>query len=146
MLEPKELAQYLLTYDTMTPKKLQKLAYYSQAWYYTLYGEALTSGVFEAWVHGPVCPDIYHEYKHHGWNKIPRLSVEIAPDIKPFLDVVYNTFSEYTGDELEEMTHEEDPWKNARVGLKPYEISNNEISLEEMKKYYSKLGEDNQIE
>jgi uncharacterized phage-associated protein len=37
---------------------------------------------FEAWIHGPVIPKLYHHYKEFGWRPImkdvdPRLPVDV---------------------------------------------------------------------
>lgn len=141
-----ELAELMLSYISMDHKKLQKIVYYAQAWYYTLYDEKLVDDVFEAWVHGPVCPTIYHEYKSYGWNDIPKTTKQIKTELKDFLDMIIDSFGEYTGDQLEYMTHLEEPWKNARVNLRPWESSNTTISLDSMKAFYSKLKEESQIE
>lgn len=141
-----QLAELLLSYMPMDHKKLQKIAYYAQAWHYTLYDEELVDDVFEAWVHGPVCPTIYHEYKGYGWNDIPKTTKQITAELKDFLDMIIDAFGKYTGDQLEYMTHLEEPWKNARGNLRPWEASNTTISLDSMKDFYSKLKEESQTE
>lgn len=47
-------------------------------------------------------------------------------------------YGEYTADELERMTHEEDPWNIARKGCDRRAVSNVIISNASMQKYYSK--------
>ena len=68
-----EVANFFLSKESMSPKKLQKLVYYAYAWTlailnedelnidYTLFDEPL-----QAWVHGPVCPDLYYDHKCYG--------------------------------------------------------------------------------
>lgn len=123
----------------MPHKKLQKLCYYTVAWYYALYNSKLfEDDLFEAWVHGPVSPTIWVEYKDYGWQPIINSSSKPTFDdaTDEFLEVVYNTYGEFSGHQLEGMTHEEDPWKEARKGLDEYEASNNPINPEIMKRYY----------
>lgn len=147
MLTYRELSKMILSFEAMSHKKMQKIAFYSQAWYYTLYGKKLINENFEAWVHGPVCPEIYQEYKSYGWNLIPKTDFKSEnSEINEFMEVVFNTFGEFSGDELEAMTHNEDPWIIARKGLKPYEASSNIIKLEDMKEFCSKLIDQNQVE
>ena len=50
--------------------KLQKLVYYAQAWHLALRDVPLFEEDFEAWVHGPVIPALYQEYKKFGWRPI----------------------------------------------------------------------------
>ena len=54
----------------------------------------------------------------------------------------YTLYGKYSGNQLENMTHIEDPWKNARLGKKPHERSTQEISDEDIEKYYSALLSD----
>ncbi len=59
-------------YDNL--KKLQKLTYYAEAWANALLGEGILSDTaFQAWVHGPVSPELWHDYKEYGWNEIEQL-------------------------------------------------------------------------
>lgn len=66
----KDVAKELLKFESMTHKKLQKLCYYVQALHLAIYGEPLIDTYFEAWVHGPVAPELYNEYKSHGMTPI----------------------------------------------------------------------------
>ena len=56
--------------DNISPKKLQKLLYYVEAWNLVYFKNALIDEDFEAWVHGPVLPSIYHQLKEFKWNDI----------------------------------------------------------------------------
>lgn len=137
-----DVAKYFLSKESMTHKKLQKLCYYAQAWYEANYGVSLVPDHFEAWVHGPVAPNLYFQYRDWGWLPIPKVENDIPsfsnPNIKNFLDKVYATYGKYTGDQLESITHQEDPWLNARKGYSPSDYCRNTISEDEMKNYYKK--------
>lgn len=139
MADVRNVAQYFLSKESMTHKKLEKLCYYVQAWYLANFGVAMMPNRFEAWVHGPVSPDLYAQYKNWGWAQIPRyqdnsiLFSELEIDI---MDKVYETYGGYTGDELENLTHAELPWQNARKGCSPSEYSRNPISMKDMRDYY----------
>lgn len=131
----------------MPHKKLQKLCYYAVAWHYTLYNSDLvTDGNFEAWVHGPVSPELYHTYKEWGWADIPKNSNKPTFDnnIEDYLDIVYNTYGDLTGHQLESLTHDEDPWKEARKGCPDYKASNEIINKDTMRQYYSRIYENGQ--
>lgn len=137
----RDVAHWFLNKEPMTPKKLQKMCYYAQAWYCALYGgEPLFGDEIQAWVHGPVVVSLYHAYKEYRWNKIPK--VAIAPSFcKKTLNVlnaVWETYHSFTGNQLEELTHSEDPWKNARGKLQPWEDCTTPISCAAMRKYYGK--------
>lgn len=142
------VSNYFLSKESMSQKKLQKICYYAYSWYLTLYDELLfDNGKFEAWVHGPVNPGLYSKYKTYGWRDIPsRREPQLDMGIKEFLDIIYNTFGDYTGDELESMTHSESPWIKARQGLEPEVPSNNIIDDVTIKSFYSSLMENGQVE
>lgn len=134
-----DIANYFLSKESMTNKKLQKLCYYTQAWYLALYKKPLINSSFEAWVHGPVSRDLYLKYKSFRANPIP-LNMDNIPVFKEniinHLETVFNTYGGFDGDELEILTHSEDPWLKARNGYEEWEPCNTEIDPELMKKYY----------
>jgi uncharacterized phage-associated protein len=134
-----DVAKTFLTMESMQHKKLQKLCYYAQAWHLALRKKRLFDNKFEAWIHGPVCPELYQEYKEYGWNPIPkedRLPENIDKETMEFLEDVFNTYGEFNGDQLEYLSHQEKPWKEARNGLEEWEPSNNEIDEDIMRDYY----------
>lgn len=132
----------------MTHKKLQKLCYYAQAWHLANYGTPLVPNHFEAWVHGPVAPDLYFIYRNWGWFPISQISIDEVqmsdPKTVPFLDLVYKTYGHYSGDQLENITHQENPWIEARAGCIKTDYCRNTISEKTMKNYYgSRIGKQN---
>lgn len=137
-----DVAKYFLAKAPMNNKKLQKLCYYTQAWSLALYGKPLMNTRFEAWAHGPVSPELYSRYKD--WGGLRILSNDGAPqfqdkDVSNFLDKIYRLYGEYSGDELEKFTHEEEPWIKARGNYPPGAVCRNEIPDEEMMVYYKGL-------
>ena len=56
--------------DVLTNLKLQRMLYYVQGWHLGLYGSPLFDEPFEAWIHGPVIPEIYRHYQAFGFNPI----------------------------------------------------------------------------
>ncbi|MDT2255436.1 DUF4065 domain-containing protein [Paenibacillus larvae] len=60
-----------LRLESMT-QKLQKLCYYAYSFYLAIYEKKLFDDNFEAWVHGPVNPQLYTEYREYGWQEIPQ--------------------------------------------------------------------------
>ncbi|MBD2771470.1 Panacea domain-containing protein [Iningainema tapete] len=118
--------------------KLQKLVYYAQAWYLAIYGTPLFEEDFEAWVHGPVIPALYREYKSFGWQPILKdvQKPELSENIAHFLNEVAEVYFACDAYELERMTHQEDPWIKARDGLSMDAPCNAIISKESMREYY----------
>lgn len=143
-----DVAHWFLSQESMTHKKLQKLCYYAQAWNCALYnGTPLFGEDIQAWVHGPVIPALYPYYADYKWNPIPKYEDSLPAfnsDQLEILETVYNTYSEFTGDQLEQLTHSEDPWVEARGDCKPWEISREVISLKSMERYYGNLYEQDQ--
>jgi uncharacterized phage-associated protein len=137
--QPSEIAKAFLTFEPMTHKKLQKLCFYAQAWYYHFFDEKLIDTRFEAWIHGPVSPTLYNLFRESGWMDIEKVeSVRASFLDDKALNIVEEVFKVYgrlTGDELEALTHAEKPWQIARGDIPPYQSSTNEISLASMKEF-----------
>lgn len=145
VFDVRDIANWFLNKEPMSHKKLQKLCYYAQAWFYTLSDEKLINDDFKAWVHGPVSPILYQHYKGSGWSKLhlsddaklPQLTTEQ----EELLESVWLTYGDMTANALEVLTHDETPWKEARRGLSSFERGNKDISLSAMKSYYSSIYE-----
>ena len=137
-----EIANWFLSKETMTHKKLQKLCYYAQAWFYALKDFRLTDTTFEAWIHGPVSPVLYDKFKAFGYHTI-KLAGDYNPRIdaedEELLESVWQTYGDHTGNALEALSHSEPPWIEARMGYEPDERCNVPISVDTMKKYYASI-------
>jgi len=122
--------------------KLQKLLYYVQGWSLALFGKASFYEEVQAWVHGPVVPAAFYEYKHFRWNPISIPAEEIPMDSKELEHIqnVLNVYGDLSATQLESISHEESPWIDARRGLDPKAISRNIITHEAMMAYFSKLA------
>lgn len=132
-----DVADWFLGKDSMSPKKLQKIVYYAYAWVLTLMNEneddldiKLFDSRIEAWVHGPVIPELYRKYKRNGGSIITQKSdvPDFDEDIKDILDQVWEVYGGFTGNQLESITHQETPWIEARGNCSPVEICTNEIT------------------
>jgi uncharacterized phage-associated protein len=118
--------------------KLQKLLYYAQAWHLALYDAPLFDDKIEAWVHGPVVPLVFREYKRYAWRPIKEnVQVDITTDVRFHLTEVIRVYGEFDAATLERMTHREGPWKETRGMLSPDEPSTRVITQESIKKYFS---------
>lgn len=136
-----------ITGNLISNLKLQKLVYYSDAWHLANHGEPLIQEDFQAWVHGPVIPALYGEYKHFSWQPIDRpdlneqayasIREKFDPKTLLLMDAVTDSYFGLSAFELEKMTHSELPWRAARSGLADDEPSYNIISKESMREYYS---------
>ena len=143
MANVSDIANWFLSKASMTPKKLQKLCYYYKAWGLALYDEdLLPTAEFQAWVHGPVCPELYQEYKDYGWNEIPQyvgtLFAFTDKEIE-VLESIWLTYGDMSANALEAQTHKESPWRNARIGLGEFESSEEPIKNDDMQRFYREL-------
>ena len=136
------------TGNLLSNLKLQKLLYYLQSWHLAKFEKKLFTGDFQAWVHGPVLPAVYQDFKHFKWNPIDK-DVENGY-YKTFLnelteeqcEIIKDVVRQYFGEsayELELMTHREDPWIKARKGLSNDEPSENLIETQWMIDYYKQF-------
>lgn len=82
----------------------------------------------EAWIHGPLLPELYHEYR--GKSMIPQKSSIpcFDEDIEDIMEQVWDVYGIYTGNQLESITHKESPWIEARGNCPPAEACTNEIT------------------
>lgn len=126
--------------STITPLKLQKILYYAQGYYLAKNNKPLFKEDFEAWAHGPANNDVYEKYKNYGFNAIDEPSSEEVPDFNDklvdFLYSIWNVFGIYDGKYLENLTHQETPWIEARKGYQPGEKCNVIITKESIKKFF----------
>jgi uncharacterized phage-associated protein len=143
MASPHDVAQYILEKTgEISTIKLQKLVYYCQAWHIVWEEIPLFSNKVEAWANGPVVPDLYQSHK--GLYSIgPKSNIGNSSNLKSnekeSIDVVVNEFGDKPTQWLVELTHLEDPWKEARGSCLPGERCTKEISLSSMAEYYSGL-------
>ncbi|MDU2121905.1 MAG: DUF4065 domain-containing protein [Clostridium celatum] len=140
------ICEYILSKKAVTPKSLQKLLYYSQGFYYAFTNRWLFNDIPQAWEHGPVYPDIYLKYKEYKYNPIILVNIdadsvykELSDTTKTFLDSIIKYYSCYTGDTLENSSHKESPWLNARIGLEDNESSCNPIDMGDITSYFSSI-------
>ena len=118
--------------------KLQKLLYYVQGWSLALRGQEAFRERIEAWVHGPVVPAAFYEYRHFAWNPIdvPTDTISISVDEVSHIKEVLGAYGSFTASQLEAFSHDERPWREARGDLDPKAPSKNVITPEAMKSYF----------
>lgn len=127
----------------MTAMKLQKLMYYTQAWSLVWDDEPLFAEDFQAWANGPVLPELYN--RHRGMFKV-NSGIFSDGDVgnlsgiqKDSIARVLQFYGTQSAQWLSNLTHQEAPWLNARVGLEPGAPSENLIEKTSIHEYYSSL-------
>ena len=145
------IAQWFLYKSPMSNKKLQKLCYYAYCWFIVFNNDieavdgksinTICTDKFQAWIHGPVCPNLYYKYRENGWTDIPQYAIKpkLATSIENLLEQVWIAYGSFSADELEAISHSETPWKNARKGLEPDEAGTREINEKDILLFYSNL-------
>lgn len=119
--------------------KLQKLLYYAQGKAIATTGNRLFPERIEAWQHGPVVPEVYHQTKHYGRSPIEpdefisdEFNWDDYSDIEDMLVAVWREYGIYSAWALREKTHSEKPWIDA-FGDGP----NTEITDAALKEFFS---------
>jgi len=138
-----DVAAYILNKQgPMTAMKLQKLVYYSQAWSLVWDEERLFGHRVEAWAMGPVVPTLYQA--HRGKFRIARRDLHGRPskltvEQRRTIDGVLDYYGGRSSQWLSDLTHAEEPWRQARKGLEPGERGHNEMPPASMAEYYGSL-------
>lgn len=130
--------------EEVTPLMLQKLLYFIQGIHSALYGKSIFAEDCRAWIHGPVYPEVYELFRDFKYNPIDdarfalleRMEDTLTDDEKRVIDLVVNTFGMYGGKVLEKITHNEDPWMEARKGYGDSIPSSELLPKERIMKYY----------
>lgn len=138
MLNATIIGQYFLSKNIeLTDIQIQKLVYYAYSWFMV---KNKDSKLFEekpqAWIHGPVFRTLFDSMKNYKKFSNGKEYEKIENDTKEFLNIIYDIYGKFSGNDLEKMTHSEMPWIKARNGLRPYEFSQNVILDEDIIKYY----------
>lgn len=133
-----EIAKWFINEVHPEPLKLQKLLYLAQGYSYAFYDEPLFNDDMEAWVHGPVVPSVYYEYKIFKYNPISinYKVIEFDRNTLDVLNYIKDKFSKYDSKFLETLTHNQEPWILSREGLDPDERSDKTISKQNIANYF----------
>ena len=135
--------------EEVTPLMLQKLLYFIQGISYALNKRPMFYENCQAWVHGPVYPEVYDMFRDFKYNPIEdaRFAIfegtedALTEEERRVIDLVVDTFGEYSGKVLERITHKELPWKLARKGYADTIPSNETILKENIEKYYTEKND-----
>ena len=146
-----DLAEYILMkHGPMSHLKLQKLLFYCDAYHLAYFDVELVPDKFEAWMHGPVCRKVFQKmkgisilYGDMTFDKDPvkteKKFMELTTDQRDLVTDVLNMLAGWSNFELENATHSEAPWQNARKGCAPADKCTKPISKEETKIFYKKF-------
>jgi uncharacterized phage-associated protein len=132
-----DVAKYVLgRLGPMSAMKLQKLVYYSQAWSIVWDDDCLFSQPIQAWKNGPVTPALWDA--HRGQFRVHDITGGDGTRLTVAERDTINRVLEFYGDKdaqwLSDLTHMEDPWKNAWA-----QGQNTEITPEALSEYYSSI-------
>lgn len=146
------LTKYILArVGPSTQLKLQKLAYYVDAWHLAYFEQPIIEEDFEAWIHGPVLRSVWNYFKAAGsvslFQKfyikddvsdkfIQSFETEISQDQKEMIDNVLDEYGDKSAYYLETLSHSEKPWIEARGTCANSERCANAISKDTMKRFY----------
>ncbi len=134
-----QLALYLTNkYDVNSPLKLQKMLFFirieeikSNNNKNKLKSEFFKENYnFEAWINGPVEPNIYRFMRPYFLN-LEIEDQDYTYDVKKYnfkkLDGYIQKYLKYDAYELRDLSHKNKGWISARNGIKENEISNEKI-------------------
>ncbi|RFS22649.1 DUF4065 domain-containing protein [Chitinophaga silvatica] len=161
-MKAKNIAEIIVTYfdskgDLITNKKLQKLLYYIEGWS-LVHLSSIIDEDFEAWIHGPVIPSIYTDYKEYGYSPIVNKykkgqssgakwkelikKFKLAEEQIELIVEVLNKYGVVSSLQLELLSHSEEPWLKTRGNLGPVDKCDSIIDKKLIKKYFSSLLDD----
>lgn len=123
--------------DIISNLKLQKLLYYLQGYHLAFFNQKLFDDDLHAWTYGPVVPDVYRRFKENGAMGISldpsHKEIELSAEQEDLFAQVMREYGKFSAVKLMEMTHIEDPWKEA------IDSKEHVINLDTMKSFFSKL-------
>lgn len=125
--------------------KLQKLLFYTDAWYTAFKNTSLFIEGFQAWIHGPVSRSIYDRFHTKDlYSVVTREDMtesfnpkKIPKAIITHVKEVLNVYSKFSGSELEMMSQKEEPWVKARTGYGPTQLCQVELDKGLTGKYFA---------
>lgn len=153
LLDVKLLCDYIVERGgKMAHLKLQKLLYYVQGFHLAWFDRPLIEEDFQAWLHGPVCRRVFDQYKLKSLLYIEFMYIrangekspaEVLPrlvneDQLNLINLIIDNYVKLTAAELEELTHGDAPWIDARKGYAGKDNCEAVISKESMRLFYKR--------
>jgi uncharacterized phage-associated protein len=136
-----EIASFFIK-KGVSPLKLQKLLYYSQAWYFVKTGNKLFEEKIQAWIYGPVVYSVWDNFRY--MKRSMTIPTSRATDVdttfaEEHLNQVWDAYGHLSGPELVDLTHEEEAWIQSRKGLLNEQPSDKEVVIDESSTRFNKL-------
>ncbi|MFR4479043.1 MAG: Panacea domain-containing protein [Fusobacterium sp.] len=141
-----DVAQYIyqelkntlkFTDEEIDEMKIHKLLYFAQRESYAIINQPLFKEELEAWKYGPVNRIVRASFiKGMGFYDPTK---EISPESMYIVKNVILEYGKLNSWELSEITHKEQSWINARIGLKDGENGSNIICKNDIKKDSEKI-------
>ncbi len=116
-------------------KKLHKLLYYCQGHHLAVFDEPLFSETISAWDMGPVVGTLWYAERQ---GDVPRVHREMNEAQLNTVGYVLSRYGALTGQDLENLTHSEEPWRLADGGRRTGESVR--IELDWIKQYFRSSG------
>lgn len=140
MPSARDVGQYILeARGPMTSMKLQKLVYYSQAWSVVWDDDVLFPEPIEAWRSGPVVRDLWEATR--GKFRVDAIpegnAATLNENQRDSVNEVLGFYGPQSAQWLSDLTHMEDPWRNAYA-----QGQNTIIRPEDLMEYYASLAPD----
>ena len=136
------VTKYILNkLEDVTNLAVQKLLFNCQLFSYAINDKALFKDDCQAWMYGPVYPNIYYKFKKYDYSNINKHEFKdysfelIGDDDKKVIDCVIACFGKYSGLALKEMSHKTTPWIKARNGLLDTTPSDRTIKKKDIESY-----------
>lgn len=140
-MSAEELANYLVFLnqdnyeygDVLTNLKIQKLLYYIQGFHLAFFDTPIFDDKIVAWRYGPVVKEVYQKLRNYNDSAVELDNEKIktfsaTKEQKDLISSIFEQIGQYSAWKLVEMTHSEDPWKNAAL--------NQEILQSELKAFF----------
>lgn len=141
-----DLAAYLLqkpnraSGEVINTLKLNALLYFAEACSLALFERPLLSEGLEAWDHGPIYPSLWQALSSRGWNNLAADELKDAKTLdeatRDLLDDVYQAYGGFSLIELQNQIKQSAPWKEARRGLKDWDLDKRPLSKDSMAIHY----------
>ncbi len=133
-----DVAAYILSRGARSAHDLQKLVYFAQAWSLAWDGRELFDDRIEAWPKGPVAPRLFREHRQQ--DMVTRVDGDpgaLSDQEKANVDAVLEFYGGLGPVALVEMTHQDQPWLEARGDLPEGARSQRPITHQAMRRFYS---------
>jgi len=145
------IANYIIANSKpLTSLQINKLVFFSHAWFLGMHEKPLIAEDVEAWKYGPVIPSIYHVFKYNqrdtiSYNEFYEKELDehlFNDDEKYVMDQVIGAYSSMDGGSLISITHQEgSPWEQVYQEGEYYTVIPDDIIKKYYKEKYDNLEE-----